>query len=899
MPETLEKLRPDRDLQCYFLRPSGAAALSQAGPSGFVVSGCWRQQFDWAVLEWNRDNVFEHPAFRNLPDGDLSGLELTYEEVRTNCIPIDSNLYPTEWAYLRIWLEGDEQPRFVRLRDYATAIEGEYQAASAELELGGTPTAADYIGLAWLGEQYNYQLNSSDTVETAAAALTDAVNAFSTTVHAARSGARIVLSAIETGVNWNRVGVYGFVSGARTESWSPWWKRFSGGASPTKWRIELDFGSLVDVEQQAVPTTAVRKLRWTYAAGWQDQAYERSEFEVQVTNWAVSGANRGYLVAGRGSRRIEDDAGEVVYTGAWSTGKGNFSGGTIRWTTAAGARASCEYLAAGVHSLYLGTRQCDSGGRVAVSADGAAAVTHALRIPGEDVLARIGLGQYGAGRHTVSLEALDEGGAVYLDFLEVATPAAELPALEAEEKLSLATDWDTDHSICLAPERTAWMIDALGFRGRVNHYAGALWFYELTRKGHVYASGQIEFAGAPVFGGRTTLEIARVEAPDDKTVITHLHYIGDTAETVAKALELEVNRGCTSVRAETDGAALTIWARGMGADGNNITIAATVEGGGMTAQASGPTLAGGVDGEWITDVSATPRLNRAARDWHRSFFTALEARGLDATAALSMELQHGDASVEAGIAQRCPAGDPVLLATPALQTNFSPTSTVFWTQAYRDLAQVMAEAGLRPYLQFGEVQWWYFRDARSGMPYYDAYTQSAFHSQYGHDMAVITEHTVSPAEYPDEVAFLPTLIGAFTNAVMGYVRATYAACRFEVLYPPDVNETEFNRAVNYPVADWTPATLECLKTENFSYTYARNLDKCSNSIGEAARRGFAPHQSAHLVGISDPTTPWQKEARLARAEALESVVLFALDQLCLVGYPIPLPEGARRSWYEG
>jgi hypothetical protein len=28
-------------------------------------------------------------------------------------------------------------------------------------------------------------------------------------------------------------------------------------------------------------------------------------------------------------------------------------------------------------------------------------------------------------------------------------------------------------------------------------------------------------------------------------------------------------------------------------------------------------------------------------------------------------------------------------------------------------------------------------------------------------------------------------------------------------------------------------------------------------------------------------------------------VLFALDQLCLVGYPIPLPEGARRSWYQG
>src|SRR5262249_25040530 len=47
--EIMEKLRPDRDLQCYFFRPSAVAALSAAGPNGFTVSGSWRQQFDWVV----------------------------------------------------------------------------------------------------------------------------------------------------------------------------------------------------------------------------------------------------------------------------------------------------------------------------------------------------------------------------------------------------------------------------------------------------------------------------------------------------------------------------------------------------------------------------------------------------------------------------------------------------------------------------------------------------------------------------------------------------------------------------------------------------------------------------------------------------------------------------------
>ena len=94
MPEELFKLSPDRDLQSYFLMPSAIAAISGASTTGFTLSGKWRQQFDWAVVEWNRDNVFEHPALRYLPDGDLSGLTLVYEEERSGCIPVESNLVP-------------------------------------------------------------------------------------------------------------------------------------------------------------------------------------------------------------------------------------------------------------------------------------------------------------------------------------------------------------------------------------------------------------------------------------------------------------------------------------------------------------------------------------------------------------------------------------------------------------------------------------------------------------------------------------------------------------------------------------------------------------------------------------------------------------------------------------
>jgi hypothetical protein len=52
-------------------------------------------------------------------------------------------------------------------------------------------------------------------------------------------------------------------------------------------------------------------------------------------------------------------------------------------------------------------------------------------------------------------------------------------------------------------------------------------------------------------------------------------------------------------------------------------------------------------------------------------------------------------------------------------------------------------------------------------------------------MAVIPSEHADPALYPDECAFLPTLIGAFTDAIMRFVRQKHPDAEFEVLYPPD------------------------------------------------------------------------------------------------------------------
>jgi hypothetical protein len=903
MGDTLSKLRPDRDLQCYFFEPSAIAALSETSPTGFTVSGCWRSQFDWAVLEWNRDNVFEYPALRNLPDGNLSGLQLSYKEVRTNCIGFDSTWYPTvAWPYLRIWADngGGEQIYEVPLLQYATPLSNAVPATT-HFELQGTPTAGDHIELAWLDQHYNYQFAPGDTLSSGAAALAGIITANQQTglVSAAADGPTITLTYFGVpGSNGNRIGVYGTVHGAGTESWEPASALFQDGVSPAAWQVSLDFANLTDLNGVPIPAanlTNVRKLRWTWAADVQTADFQRGEFSVVVSNWTVTGSGQQYQVAGPGSRRIEDDSPTLTYTGSWVSEIGNDSGGSIHSTTTPGSAVACSYVSTFAHILYLGTRALTGGGQATVQVDDGAPIVISLALGGEDVLMRVSLGQQTATvTHIVSVTHSGTAGtSVYFDFLEVAVPASDLPTFSAMPTTAAATDWDTNHSLALAPERTAWLVDTLGLRGRLNHYAGALLFYKLACQGNQYASATITFAGQPEFGsgGKTEVEL-------DGTALQHWNLIGDTAESIATCFELLINAGSSEVWAQASGASLTITSRLLGSSGNSIGLGVNTNSTQLTASPATSSLSGGQDGTWVTDLTAVPRINRAARDWSLSFFKALKGYGISATAAFSMELGNGDQSTGAGIAQRYPDGTACTVSTPALQTNFGPESTAFWEQAYLDMAQIMLEAGVPPYLQFGEVQWWYTA-AHGGMPFYDAHTTSAFQTDYGHAMAVIPSQNADPASYPDECAFLPGIIGQFTQAIMTFVRQSAPDTKFEVLYPPDLNNTPLNKLINYPTTYWTAANLACLKTENFTYTGDRNLDLARQSIQLPQELGFPASQSSHLVGVGDYTTPWARERKLALAAGVESVVLFALDQLCLIGYALPLDKRTARARFLG
>src|SRR5580704_12577464 len=104
MPERINKLQPDRTLSLRgFNTFAAAATVHSASPTGFTVSGTFRDPADFAVaVLYDADNVFEHPMVKYLPDFNLSGLVLNFDLLYSDGVqPIDSPKYNwIDWATL-------------------------------------------------------------------------------------------------------------------------------------------------------------------------------------------------------------------------------------------------------------------------------------------------------------------------------------------------------------------------------------------------------------------------------------------------------------------------------------------------------------------------------------------------------------------------------------------------------------------------------------------------------------------------------------------------------------------------------------------------------------------------------------------------------------------------------
>ncbi len=134
MPERINKLQPDRTVYLRgFDSFAAAASIHSASPTGFTVSGTFRDPADFAVaVLYDADNYFEHPSLKYLPDFNFAGLTLEFSlQYEDGVQPIDSPKYNwIDWATLDV-IRADGTTANVPLWENATLGSAAFPAASA------------------------------------------------------------------------------------------------------------------------------------------------------------------------------------------------------------------------------------------------------------------------------------------------------------------------------------------------------------------------------------------------------------------------------------------------------------------------------------------------------------------------------------------------------------------------------------------------------------------------------------------------------------------------------------------------------------------------------------------------------------------------------------------------
>jgi hypothetical protein len=182
LPSQINKLQPDRTIHLQGFDAFGAAAaMHSASPTGFSVSGVFRDAADFAVLMlWDADCFFEHPRLKYLPDFDFSGMVLQFDVSYAKLQPLDSQKFPTiDWPYLDVVRSTDGTTAQINLFNNATFVSGSYSAASGVFQIVSPGAAAfDRLTLWFQNIAFDFVASGGETAADVAAALAAQINTF-------------------------------------------------------------------------------------------------------------------------------------------------------------------------------------------------------------------------------------------------------------------------------------------------------------------------------------------------------------------------------------------------------------------------------------------------------------------------------------------------------------------------------------------------------------------------------------------------------------------------------------------------------------------------------------------------------------------------------------------------
>jgi hypothetical protein len=912
----LQKLDPRYTVHLRGVDAFGAmASITGASAEGFTVTGVFRDAADFAVMYiYDADDYYGHPFLKYLPDFDLSGLVLSFDlSYSPGLQPIDSDFFPTiDWPYLDAILS-DETSVQVSLFANATQVSGNYTAAETILTLT-TPTGAcilfDRVTIWYQNYAYDFNAVGGETAADVAATLAAAINATdwagANAIAAVASGANITVTSEKAGLDGNFVTLYTETYAASTLSISPAVAPLTGGSSASTWNVVLNFSDL--------GLTSVRQLWLTFAPALAiGAAYETTEWTAIFSNWNLTGTGDASLsVAGPGSVRVEENDPWCTLAGGWSLQTSDsFSKGFAQASFTQGDSANVKYYCQSVHDLYVGLELYEGYGTFGVSLDGDAqtALDAAIDSSSQVFSRRLVRSNVAAGQHLVVLSNT-VGGTLVFDFIEAAVPSDVPDAPGPWTDRSPALDYDTPHGYTLSPTRLLWLVTTLGYSvAELNLYMGVFWFYQKVRSGGSVPSITIDFSqttysagtgfgdgdsvyldlGGEVFGKT----IFPAEVTDVSLIAAHFCYY--------------LNEVAAGVFASYSGTVLTVTLRAVGSS-YSFSFAA-YKNTTATPLAYTGSLEGGTLSTWVVDPTQNPVINVAAATWMTDLFTRCAALGIDVVVSYSMELCFPpDAWVSL-----FPDGTQVTTATGFGTINSSqcvPSNAAFLAyqqSIYLNTAALMTAAGLPVILQCGEHLWWYFAGstapAAPGMAFYDAATAAAAIAALGRPLHVFAAPNDDPSinGYADANFLRGRLLG-HEKFIISSVKSAYPNAAVELLYPYDVLYPlpagafnvggALNNYVSTP-AEWqTPgAVFDRMKMEALD----RDVSSFNVDLARIAMElpiqiwAWPPGLVRYLIGVYVGGATWQRCLLAAESYGFAEEILFAIDQVCLMGLELGDP----------
>jgi len=149
-------------------------------------------------------------------------------------------------------------------------------------------------------------------------------------------------------------------------------------------------------------------------------------------------------------------------------------------------------------NIYVGTRLDTNCGIVSATLDGGAPVTFDCYYPAATTsqTRRLLFPGIAAGQHKVVItlsgnkNPSSQGWYFYFDFLDCAVASDVPDPVSTTTAVAVATDFDTDNTYKLSPQRLVWNIQKLGLLGEIDHYCGVFWWKQSVASNPSYRNAQ-------------------------------------------------------------------------------------------------------------------------------------------------------------------------------------------------------------------------------------------------------------------------------------------------------------------------------------------------------------------------------------------------------------------------